>query len=236
MRADIESANALSVKLSSDLGPPPRIDVGSSVEIGRLQEYSADIRSIYVRANRLNRFVLPAVAIPPPLTAPPGTRAQQAEYLKRKFELSIPLQVDNLAAERDNMIITYQDVRYFAQNIMSDVTTFYGALNSCVLPVLYALLGTCAYLLRTFEDQMGSRTFIPSAANSARFVIAAIGGTVIGLFSGFTTQAKASPLALAFLVGYAVEVFFAFLEGLIKSFTKTTSAVTTTAASGPNRP
>jgi hypothetical protein len=69
---------------------------------------------------------------------------------------------------------------------------------------------------------MSTRTFIPSAANSARFVIAAIGGTVIGLFSGFTTQAKASPLALAFLVGYAVEVFFAFLEGLIKSFTKTT--------------
>jgi hypothetical protein len=222
IRADIESANSLAVKLSSELGPPARTDVGSSIEIAQLQEYASDVRSIYARARRLNRFVLPHIAVPPPLTAPDGTLAQQADYLKKKFELRIPLEIDNLAPERDNMTVTYQDVRFFAQNIMSDVTTFYGAMNSCILPILYALLGTCAYLLRTFEDQMSTRTFIPSAANSARFVIAAIGGTVIGLFSGFTTQAKASPLALAFLVGYAVEVFFAFLEGLIKSFTKTT--------------
>jgi hypothetical protein len=231
IRADIESANGLTVKLSSELGPPARTDVGSSVEIAQLQEYASDVRSIYARARRLNRFVFPAVAVPPPLSAPPGSLAQQADYLKKKFELQIPLEVGNLATERDNMTVTYQDVRFFAQNIMSDVTTFYGAMNSCILPILYALLGTCAYLLRTFEDQMSTRTFIPSAANSARFLIAAIGGTVIGLFSGFTTQAKASPLALAFLVGYAVEVFFAFLEGLIRSFTKTTSIGPSSSAS-----
>jgi hypothetical protein len=105
---------------------------------------------------------------------------------------------------------------------MTDIATFYGAINSCVLPILYALLGTCAYLLRTFEDQMSTRTFVPSHANSARFLIAAIGGTVVGLFGNFSQQASASPLAVAFLVGYAVEVFFSFLEGLIKAFTKST--------------
>ena len=231
IRADIDTANTLTVKLTSELGPPARPDVGSSIEIAELQEYAATVRSIYARAKRLNHFVLPHVAVPPPLIPPQGTLAEQADYLKKKFELRIPLAIDKLAAERDNIAVTYQDVRFFAQNIMSDTSTFYGALNSCILPVLYALLGTCAYLLRTFEDQMSTRTFIPSAANSARFLIAAIGGAVIGLFSGFTTQAKASPLALAFLVGYAVEVFFAFLEGLIKSFTRTTSA-----ASNPPTP
>ena len=122
------------------------------------------------------------------------------------------------------MTSTYQDVRYFAQSILTDISTFYGAINSCILPILYALLGTCAYLLRTFEDQMSTRTFIPSSANSARFLIAAIGGTVIGLFGNFTQQASVSPLAVAFLVGYAVEVFFSFLEGLIKAFTKSAPA------------
>ena len=39
---------------------------------------------------------------------------------------------------------------------------------------------------------------------------------MIGLFGNFTQQASASPLAVAFLVGYAVEVFFTFLEGLSK--------------------
>ncbi len=218
MRADVTTANALAVKLTSELGPPARADVGKTTEIAELQEYAATVRALYARARRLNQFVLPHVNVPPQLLGPGDKAEDRAQYLKSKFELQIPL--DDLPAARDSLTLTYQDVRFFAQNIMSDSGTFYGALNSCILPILYALLGTCAYLLRTFEDQMSNRTFVPSAANSARFVIAAIGGTVIGLFGGFTAQASASPLAIAFLVGYAVEVFFSFLEGLIRTFTK----------------
>jgi putative flippase GtrA len=61
-----------------------------------------------------------------------------------------------------------------------------------------------------------------SRANWARFLIAGIGGAVVGLFSNFTiTQgASISPLAIAFLVGYAVDVFFAFLEGLLQAFSR----------------
>ena len=220
IRGDITKANALTVKLAVELGPPIRPEVGVSDEIADLQEYAATVRLIYARARRLNWLVFPHVQVPPSLIPPEGNAADKAEYLKKKFELPIPLA--NLPEARDAMTVTYQDVRYFAQSIASDILTFYGAINSCILPILYALLGTCAYLLRTFEDQMISRTFLPSRANSARFLIAAIGGTVIGLFSGFTAQASASPLAIAFLVGYAVEVFFAFLEGLIKSFTRST--------------
>ena len=68
---------------------------------------------------------------------------------------------------------------------------------------------------------MSTRTFIPSRAYAARFFVAAIGGTVVGLFNYTITQgASISPLAIAFLVGYAVDVFFAFLEGLLQAFTK----------------
>jgi hypothetical protein len=79
-----------------------------------------------------------------------------------------------------------------------------------------------AFLLRTFEQQMASRTFVPSIGTSARFLIAAIGGAVVGLFNNFTVGQGASipPLAIAFLVGYAVDVFFAFLEGMLQAFTK----------------
>ena len=34
-----------------------------------------------------------------------------------------------------------------------------GALSACILPVLYALLGACAYVLRTFTEQTDKRTF-----------------------------------------------------------------------------
>jgi hypothetical protein len=86
---------------------------------------------------------------------------------------------------------------------------------------LYALFGTCAYLLRSLEQEITTRSFIPSPAKYARFLIAAIGGQVVGLFNFIITQgASISPLAIAFLVGYAVDVFFTFLEGLLQSFTK----------------
>jgi hypothetical protein len=121
-----------------------------------------------------------------------------------------------------DLTTVYQDVRYFAQSLIDDVSFFYGAISACLLPVLYALLGTCAYLLRTFEQQMTTRTFTPSIADSARFLVAAIGGAVVGLFNNFTITQGASipPLAIAFLVGYAVDVFFVFLEGVLQAFTK----------------
>ena len=220
IRADITKADALVVKLHSELGPPAQTNIGSNEEIRDLQEYASTVRSIFRRSRRLNRLVLPHVDVPPPLRCETGDKSQDAKCLKDKFELPYQLKLDGLVDARDKMTDTYQDVRFFAQSIASDILTFYGAINSCVLPILYALLGTCAFLLRTFEDQMSTRTFVPTVANSARFLIAAIGGTVIGLFGGFTSQASASPLAVAFLVGYGVEIFFAFLEGLIRSFTK----------------
>ncbi len=223
IRSDIVKANALAVKLNTELSAS-QTGVGLTDKITDLQEYAATTRLIFARANRLNQYVFPHVEVPRPLQPDSATDAlHQAQYLKQKFELPVPLASDNVMKAGEDMTETYQDVRYYAQTIMTDITTFYGAITSCVLPILYALLGTCAYLLRSFEDQMNTRTFIPSAANSARFLIAAIGGTVIGLFGNFSQQASASPLAVAFLVGYAVEVFFAFLEGLIKAFTKSPS-------------
>jgi len=117
------------------------------------------------------------------------------------------------------------------------VSVFYGAIIACVLPVLYALLGTCAYLLRSFEQDMSNRTFIPSHTDSPRFLIAGIGGAVIGLFNNSFTLAQGAsipPLAIAFMVGYAVDVFFSFLESLIQTFTKSKPAPNTASVVVPS--
>ncbi len=181
--------------------------------IRNLQEYASLVRLINYRARKLDWFVFCVEPVPSGDMVPDQRRTY--------FELTPG--IPNVKSDRDRITETYQHVRYFAQTSLSDVAVFYGALSAVILPVLYALLGTCAYLLRTFEDQMNSRTFTPSAANTARFVIAAIGGAVVGLFNNFVTTTTVSipPLAIAFLVGYAVDVFFAFLEGLLKTFTKT---------------
>ncbi len=229
LRADIASANDLAVKLRAQLGPTPPAPSGAAAPalppgvsdtdvIGELQEYASTIRLIDARARELNWLVIPRETPPPQTQSQTGGPSNKHRAV---FELDPAL--PNFYQARDSATATYQSVRYFAQSLLNDVSVFYGALTTCILPVLYALLGTCAYLLRNFESQMSNHTFIPSPANSARFLIAAIGGLVVGLFNNFsiTPQITVSPLALAFLVGYAVDVFFAFLEGLLKAFTRT---------------
>ncbi len=227
LTTDINKANGLAIKLRAELGPPhaagdpawtPPKGMSETEVIADLVDYAATVRVINARARKLNHFVLPQVPLPAEDVGTPEER-------KAKFEL--PVGITDPVEARDLITTTYQDVRYFALTLMTDVSVFYGAISTCILPVLYALLGTCAYLLRTFEFQMSSRTFTPSAANSARFLIAAIGGAVVGLFNNFTITEQASipPLAIAFLVGYAVDVFFAFLEGLLTAFSKSAIGV-----------
>ena len=243
IRADLAVANDLAVKLQGQLGypqvesqqgtspwpctpfppakpeaPPPGISYNDVV--GELQLYASTIRSIDARSRQL-RMLIPNRE-PDPCSSIRGN----AEKIHQVFQL--PSGLPNLAQAAQDRTTLYQDIRYFAQNVLDDESFFYGAIASCILPVLYALLGTCAYLLRSFEQQMSNRTFIPSEANSARFLIAAIGGAVVGLFNNFsiTQGASLSPLALAFLVGYAVDVFFAFLEGLLQMFTRNAAAST----------
>lgn len=227
IKADITTANDLAVKLRSQLGPPqgagaaskPATEMGDSIVIGELQQYATTIRAIDSRSRRLNGLVLHAEK--DPFASIRGNPAA----LHDKFQL--PAALRDFAQATDDRTTVYQDVRYFAQSVLDDVSFFYGAVTTCLLPVLYALLGTCAYLLRSFEQQFATKTFMPSSfADSARFLIAGIGGAVVGLFNNFVIGQGASipPLALAFLVGYAVDVFFAFLETMLQTFTKTGAA------------
>ena len=89
-------------------------------------------------------------------------------------------------------------------------------------PFLYALLGTCVYLVRTFEQEMSNRTFKSAHADFHRFLVAGIAGAIVGFFSNFAinTGTSVSPLAVAFLAGYAVDVFFSFLEGFMQALMK----------------
>jgi hypothetical protein len=192
--------------------------VNPSEVITELQQYASTIRSIDARARQLNVLVFRIEGDPCA-----GIRNKPAA-LHQVFEL--PAGLPNLAQAAEERTAVYQEVRYFGQSLLDDTSFFYGAITICILPALYALLGTCAYLLRNFEQQMSGRTFIPSKANSARFLIAGIGGAVVGLFNNFTITEGASvpPLAIAFLVGYGVDVFFAFLEGMLQTFTRSSTS------------
>jgi hypothetical protein len=235
VRTDIATANDLAVKLRTQLGPPeaatqaaaqtataagapPGVSTNDVTAISELQQFASTTRAIDARARQLNVLVFRAER------DPFASIRNDPKKIHDTFQL--PSGLPNLAQAASDLTSVYQDVRYFGQSLLDDVSFYYGAITVCLLPALYALLGTCAYLLRTFEQQMASRTFAPSNADSARFLIAAIGGAVVGLFNNFTIGQGASipPLAIAFLVGYAVDVFFAFLEGMLQAFAKSPSS------------
>jgi hypothetical protein len=218
INADIVAANAFAVKLRAQFPPDAKGNVaasaGDSDTITELQQFAGLIRAIDGEARQLRVFV------PRAEMDPNAAIRGNPDQIRATFQL--PLGLKDVASAATDRTRVYLDVRYWGQSLVDDVAVFYDAFTACILPVLYALLGTCAYLARTFEQEISTRTYTPSVTNSARFLIAAIGGGVVGLFNNFTVGQGASipPLAIAFLVGYAVDVFFAFLEGMLQTFTR----------------
>ncbi len=218
----IEQANELAVTLAR---LPPRAGAiaaaGANVreysdgEVRELQQFAAAIRAIDRDATQLRRFGFLKVEDP------------SADWPKR-LELPPPSGL-NVEREVSDKIGVYQEVRSFAQSVQESVQITFGAVTSCVLPMLYALLGACAFLIRSFEDQRRKRTFTRHGQLPARMLIAAIGGLVVGLFGNFGDGHThgLSPLAVAFMVGYAVDVFFYFIDGLLQTFARPRSEAAT---------
>ncbi|MEJ8816094.1 hypothetical protein WKW77_33935 [Variovorax ureilyticus] len=151
----------------------------------------AGSRAVDARALQLNWFVVNIV------DDPFGDARKNADLMRTKFELAPGLA--NLSGALRQRISTFQLVRQFAQKT-----------------------GALAYLLRSYQKQLKERTFMSFDSHVARFVIAAIGGGVVGLFTNFTSGGGAgvsiSPLAIAFLVGYATDVFFSFLDSFVHTY------------------
>lgn len=73
IRGDIVKANALAVKLRTELSQPLGNDVGIIEKHTDLMEYAATVRLIYARADRLNWFLfIDPVEVPAPLKSAGG--------------------------------------------------------------------------------------------------------------------------------------------------------------------
>jgi hypothetical protein len=131
-----------------------------------------------------------------------------------------------IRSEAIAQIRAYQSIRDYALGLYKINTLIYSSLSTYFLPTVYALLGAFLYGFRLYSRLIRRNTFLPSAAYSARYYIAAIAGLVVGLFASLLPKSLAlPPLAVAFLVGYAVEAFFSRLDGLIRKLKASNGAV-----------
>jgi hypothetical protein len=237
MSTDIETgiahANELSVKLHDQVGPP-RVpaDAGeiclpprsppdpaipsrdATVLTAELQDFASTIRALLTAATNLEKLNLRHETSPldmPLADSPWVTRPR--DMLQLHPELIDP------RAEAFCKIYAYEEVRSFAKNVRADTLAIYGALAAYLLPMLYAVLGASAFAMRDFSDRVKRRTLHPSSwGNTARTIAAMTAGAIISLFGSLGQGLSLSPLALAFLVGYGVEAFFAFLDSLLATF------------------
>jgi hypothetical protein len=97
-------------------------------------------------------------------------------------------------------------------------------LSGYLLPMLYGLLGACAFVLRKLSDEIDKLTFANDARvrYSLRLNIGLLAGLAVGWFVkpgvGETTLVSLSPLALAFIAGYGSDLFFVALDRIVQAF------------------
>jgi hypothetical protein len=102
-------------------------------------------------------------------------------------------------------------------------------LQSYILPLLYGILGAGTFVLRKLSREIREVTYSEEAGieHVSRISLGALAGIMVGWFSFLIPKetisifGAVSPLALAFLVGYNIELFFSFMDSAFKRFTQT---------------
>jgi len=100
-------------------------------------------------------------------------------------------------------------------------------LQSYMLPLLYGILGAGTSVLRTLSKQIETVTYSEEAGiqHLLRISLGALAGIMVGWFSFLipsettTFVGSISPLAIAFLVGYNIELFFSLMDRALFSIT-----------------
>lgn len=99
-------------------------------------------------------------------------------------------------------------------------------LQSYILPVLYGLLGASVYVIRTITREIANVTYSEESNRGylLRLALGTLSGLIIGWFvfllPGQSIVSSISPMALAFLVGYNIEIVFSLMDRVIAMITK----------------
>jgi hypothetical protein len=128
------------------------------------------------------------------------------------------------APPEDDPYSPYTSVCVIAVEVMA-------VIQAWLLPLLYGALGAFVFVVRTLSIQARDRLFRKEGlvALKMRIYLGMIGGLGIGWFwkdtpEKGTSLAALSPLALAFVAGYGVELFFTLLDKIVNTFTKPAEA------------
>lgn len=109
-------------------------------------------------------------------------------------------------------------VAYFENLLAADFVL--NSFQGYILPLLYGLLGAFIYVLRSLMGEIKALTYSYDSEirYRLRLTLGALGGMIIGWFlkpDDAGAVASLSPMALAFLMGYNVDLLFTLMDKLI---------------------
>lgn len=141
----------------------------------------------------------------------------------RELKAIYQREIDSLTEELIHLKTAYEKERnnYIFTEIEIKTRYVLHVLQRYVLPLLYGLLGAAAYVLRSLINDIQQETFTSNSRVKylLRLFLGALAGVIIGFFiipKEMRGLSMLSPMALAFLTGYNVEVVFALMDRLIQ--------------------
>lgn len=152
------------------------------------------------------------------------------KYFQTKYEMEKKvIQRDKVINQSllDNLELSkslHQARIIFFENVLS-ADSILKVLQGYILPLLYGLLGAFIFVLRSLLNEIKSITYTFSCEirYRLRLTLGALGGMIIGWFlkpEEANALASLSPMALAFLMGYNVDVLFSLMDKIIDSIKK----------------
>lgn len=105
--------------------------------------------------------------------------------------------------------------------------------NMYLLPLLYGMMGACAYVLREISKEVQNMTYSSddSVNYNLRIQLGALSGLIVGWFlipasgavEGIFSVYNLGPFALSFLSGYSIELVFSAMDRFIAAFSNKTA-------------
>lgn len=114
----------------------------------------------------------------------------------------------------------FKDTYYQSFAIVDDFKLIYGTLTGYAVPILFSMLGAVMFGLRDLHQRADPPTWVSHSRSLAtlRIVTAGLAGFLITAVAGITSDIKFSPILIALIIGYSLDVFFALLDALVSQF------------------
>jgi hypothetical protein len=104
-----------------------------------------------------------------------------------------------------------------------------------LIPMLMGVLGSLTFILRSLSQTLRDHTYVPSSASN--YIVRICLGAIAGVFGGLLATAgdptfktlSLPPLFIPFVFGYGIEILFALLDRVVRTFTQPESGANRTA-------